>query len=37
LDQFKVKLCSDFKVLERPLSAKFGTRRSNILEKYDMI
>ena len=29
LDQFKVKLCSHFKVLERPLCAKSGTRRSN--------
>ena len=29
LDQFKVKLCSHFKVLERPLCAKYGTRRSS--------
>jgi hypothetical protein len=28
LDQFRMKLCSHFKVLERPLRAKYGTRRS---------
>ncbi len=29
LNQLKVKLCSNFKVLERPLCAKSGTRRSS--------
>lgn len=37
LDQFKVKLCSDFKVLERPLCARSGTWALMSEREYGMI